>query len=262
MAATLAYMAARGDDRIAACTFFTAQVDFTEPGELGVFIDEDQLAGVEEAMSKKGYLEGSRDGHHLQHAARQRPDLVVRGQQLPDGQGPLPVRPAVLERRCHAHAGGDAQLLPAQHVPEEPAGEAGRAGHRQRADRPAARSRSRSTCRPARTTTSRPAKSVYKATQIFSGPVRFMLAGSGHIAGVVNPPRNKKYQHWLNETAKNPPTLDEWRPARPGIPRLVVERLGQVAVGEVRSQGAGARARRRRPARDRGRAGQLREGAD
>jgi len=56
-----------------------------------------------------------------------------------------------------------------------------------------------------------PAKSVYKATQIFSGPVRFMLAGSGHIAGVVNPPRNKKYQHWLNETAKNPPTLDEWK---------------------------------------------------
>src|SRR6266550_2369580 len=59
MATTLAYMAARGDDRIAACTFFTAQVDFTEPGELGVFIDEDQLATVEELMSKKGYLEGS-----------------------------------------------------------------------------------------------------------------------------------------------------------------------------------------------------------
>ncbi|MDO8399590.1 MAG: class I poly(R)-hydroxyalkanoic acid synthase, partial [Bradyrhizobium sp.] len=48
MAATLSYMAARGDDRIAACTFFTAQVDFTEPGELGVFIDEDQLASIEE----------------------------------------------------------------------------------------------------------------------------------------------------------------------------------------------------------------------
>ena len=59
MATTLAYMAARGDDRIVACTFFTAQVDFTEPGELGVFIDEDQLASVEQAMSKKGYLEGS-----------------------------------------------------------------------------------------------------------------------------------------------------------------------------------------------------------
>src|SRR5262249_13472801 len=47
MATALALMAARGDDRIAACTFFTAQVDFSEPGELGVFIDEDQLASVE-----------------------------------------------------------------------------------------------------------------------------------------------------------------------------------------------------------------------
>jgi polyhydroxyalkanoate synthase len=56
-----------------------------------------------------------------------------------------------------------------------------------------------------------PAKSVYKATQLFSGPVRFMLAGSGHIAGVVNPPDAKKYMHWLNETEQNPPTLDEWR---------------------------------------------------
>ena len=49
----------------------------------------------------------------------------------------------------------------------------------------------------------RAVKSVYKATQIFSGPVRFMLAGSGHIAGVVNPPRGNKYQHWINETGKN-----------------------------------------------------------
>ena len=254
-------MAARGDDRIAACTFFTAQVDFTEPGELGVFIDEDQLASVEEMMSKKGYLEGPRDGHHLQHAARQRPDLVVRREQLPAGQGPLPLRPAVLERRRHAHAGGDAQLLPAQHVPEEPAGEAGRPDRSTTCRSTCARSRSRSTCRPARKTTSRRPSRSTRRRSIFAGPVRFMLAGSGHIAGVVNPPRNKKYQHWLNETAKNPPTLDEWRGGRQGIPGLVVERLGQVAVGQVRPQGAGARAGPGRPAGDRGRAGQLRQGA-
>ena len=131
---------------------------------------------------------------------------------------------------------------------------------RRRADRPRARSRSRSTCRPARRTTSRPATSVYKATQIYSGPGALHAGGSGHIAGVVNPPRSKKYQHWVNETAKNPPTLDEWQ-AGAEEPRLVVARLGQVAVGQVRRQGAGARARRRRPARHRGRARQLREGA-
>ena len=54
MAATLAYMAARGDDRIKACTFFTAQVDFTEPGELGVFIDDEQLAALEKTMQQEG----------------------------------------------------------------------------------------------------------------------------------------------------------------------------------------------------------------
>jgi polyhydroxyalkanoate synthase len=48
-------------------------------------------------------------------------------------------------------------------------------------------------------------------SQIFKGPARFMLAGSGHIAGVVNPPAAKKYQHWLNETQSNPPTLAEWQ---------------------------------------------------
>ncbi len=211
MAATLAYMAARGDDRIAACTFFTAQVDFSEPGELGVFIDEDQLASVEEMMGKKGYLEGSRDGHDLQHAARQRPHLVVRREQLPDGQGPLPLRPAVLERRRHAHAGGDAQLLPAQHVPEEPAQSRRAASSVDNVPIDLRKITIPVYIQAGKEDHIAPSRSVYKATQIFSGPVRFMLAGSGHIAGVVNPPRNKKYQHWLNETDKNPPTLAEWQ---------------------------------------------------
>jgi polyhydroxyalkanoate synthase len=55
-----------------------------------------------------------------------------------------------------------------------------------------------------------PYPSVFKACHVYSGPVRFVLAGSGHIAGVINPPAAKKYQHWLNETPKNPPTFEEW----------------------------------------------------
>src|SRR5262249_39945364 len=58
-AATLAYMATKKDKRIASATFFTTLVDFKEPGELGVFIDEEQLAALEARMSEKGYLEGS-----------------------------------------------------------------------------------------------------------------------------------------------------------------------------------------------------------
>ncbi len=86
---------------------------------------------------QEGLSRRHRDGDHLQHAARQRPHLVVRRQQLPDGQGPISLRSFVLERRCDAHAGGHAHVLPAQHVREEPAGQAGRADHRQCPDRPA-----------------------------------------------------------------------------------------------------------------------------
>ena len=210
MAATLAYMAARGDDRIVACTFFTAQVDFTEPGELGVFIDEDQLASVEEAMSKKGYLEGSEMAttFNMLRANDLIWSFVVNNYLM--GKDPFPFdllfwnadatrMPAAMhsyylrnmyQKNLLVQPGG----LVINGVPIDLGKittpvylQAGKEDH------------------------IAPAKSVYKATQIYSGPVRFMLAGSGHIAGVVNPPRNKKYQHWLNETAKNPPTLDEWK---------------------------------------------------
>jgi len=210
MAATLAYMAARNDDRIVACTFFTAQVDFSEPGELGVFIDEDQLASVEEMMSKKGYLEGSEMAttFNMLRANDLIWSFVVNNYLM--GKDPFPFD--------LLYWNADATRMPAamhsyylrnmyqKNLLSQPGGivldnvpidlgkikipvyiQAGKEDH------------------------IAPSRSVYKATQIFSGPARFMLAGSGHIAGVVNPPRNKKYQHWLNETGKNPPTLAEWQ---------------------------------------------------
>jgi polyhydroxyalkanoate synthase len=54
-----------------------------------------------------------------------------------------------------------------------------------------------------------PFRSVYKTTQLFAGPIRFILAGSGHIAGVVNPPAANKYQYWTNDSL--PPTVEEWQ---------------------------------------------------
>ena len=210
MATTLAYMAARGDDRIAAITFFTAQVDFTEPGELGVFIDEDQLAGVEEVMSKKGYLEGTEMAttFNMLRANDLIWSFVVNNYLM--GKDPFPFdllfwnadatrMPAAMhsyylrnmyQKNLLAKPGGltiDNVPIDLRKIAIPVYLQAGKDDH------------------------IAPAKSVYKATQLFSGPVRFMLAGSGHIAGVVNPPAAKKYQHWLNETAKNPPTLDEWR---------------------------------------------------
>ncbi len=260
LATTLAYMAARGDDRIAACTFFTAQVDFTEPGELGVFIDEDQLASVEEMMSKKGYLEGSEMAttFNMLRANDLIWSFVVNNYLM--GKDPFPFDLLFWN--------ADATRMPAamhsyylrnmyqKNLLVKPGGLV----HRQRADRPA---QDHDPGLPAGRQ-GRP----HRARQVgLQGDADLQRAGalhaggSGHIAGVVNPPRNKKYQHWLNETAKNPPTLDEWRAGAQEYPGLVVARLGQVAVGQVRPEGPGARAGRRRPARDRGRAGQLREGA-
>ena len=210
MAATLAWMAARGDDRIAACTFFTAQVDFSEPGELGVFIDEDQLAGLEAKMSKKGFLEGSEMAttFNMLRANDLIWSFVVNNYLM--GKDPFPFdllfwnadatrMPAAMhsyylrnmyQKNLLVQPGAltlDGVPIDLRKIDIPIYLQAGKEDH------------------------IAPAKSVYKATQIFSGPVRFMLAGSGHIAGVVNPPRNRKYQHWLNETQHNPPTLEEWR---------------------------------------------------
>ncbi len=210
MATTLAYMAARGDDRIAACTFFTAQVDFTEPGELGVFIDEEQLAGVEQVMSKKGYLDGTEMAttFNMLRANDLIWSFVVNNYLM--GKDPFPFdllfwnadatrMPAAMhmyylrnmyQKNLLVQPGGlvlDNVPIDLRKISIPVYIQAGKEDH------------------------IAPAKSVYKATQIFSGPVRFMLAGSGHIAGVVNPPSAKKYQHWLNEVATNPPTLPEWQ---------------------------------------------------
>ncbi len=205
---TLAYMAAKGDDRIKSATFFVTMMDFQEAGELGVFIDEEQLSRARGEDEQARLSRRQRDGDDVQHAARQRPDLVVRGQQLPAGQRAVPVRPAVLEQRFDPHAGADAQLLSAQDVPGEPAGE-----------RPAASSwrACRSTCgkikTPAYFLSTRedhiaPWKSTYRGTQLLGGEKRFVLAAVGHIAGVVNPPDSGKYSHWINPEL--PPDPEQW----------------------------------------------------
>jgi polyhydroxyalkanoate synthase len=209
MAATLASMKARGDDRVKACTFFTAQVDFSEAGELSVFIDEEQLSYIEDLMSKRGYLDGAEMAttFNMLRANDLIWSFVVNNYLM--GKDPFPFD--------LLYWNSDATRMPAamhifylrkmyqENLLVKPGGimldnvpidlrtidipvyiQSGRDDH------------------------IAPYKSVYKATQIYSGPVRFMLAGSGHIAGVVNPPAAKKYQHWLNETSKNPPSADDW----------------------------------------------------
>jgi len=117
LASTLAYMAAKKDERIKSATFFTTMVDFEDAGELGVFIDEEQITSLENKMDEKGYLAST---HMASTFNMMRgTDLIwsfVRHQQLPDGQGPPSLRPIVLEFRFHPHAGGHAFVLFAQYV--------------------------------------------------------------------------------------------------------------------------------------------------
>ncbi len=136
LASTLAYMATKGDDRIKSATFFVTMMDFAEAGELGVFIDEEQLKSLEEKMSKRGYLEGSEMAttFNMLRANDLIWSFVVNNYLL--GNDPFPFDLLVLECGFDADAGAHAQLLPAQDVPGEPAGGAWRDQPGGRADRP------------------------------------------------------------------------------------------------------------------------------
>ena len=103
-----------------------------------------------------------------------------------------------------------------------------------------------------------PANSVFIGSKLFGGPVRHVMAGSGHIAGVVNPPAKKKYQFWSGEPAA---TLSRMDGESDRDAWLLVAGLGRMARRAVRSQGPGARSVGRAAEADRGRAGVLRERA-
>ena len=120
-AATLAYMAAKGDDRIAAATFFTTQVDFSDPGDLKIFADEDRIKNIESRNADVRLSRQQLDGQYVQHAAAERNDLVLCRQQLPEGRRADGLRPAGVEQRFHPHAARQSFLLPAQLLSQQPA---------------------------------------------------------------------------------------------------------------------------------------------
>jgi polyhydroxyalkanoate synthase subunit PhaC len=198
LAATLAILAAKGDAaKVKSATFFTAQVDFTKAGELLNFIDDDQIKMVE-AIATDGYV----DGRYLALTFN-----LLRGKDLIWGNV---VSNYLLGQDYPAfdllHWNGDVTNLPAK-------------WHRSylcdlyrdnKLAQPGAMSalgtpidltkvKTPSYIQAGREDHIAPIESVWKIRDHFSGPLRFVMAGSGHIAGVVNPPSAQKYQHWLNE---------------------------------------------------------------
>lgn len=207
LAATLAHMAAKRDARIKSATFFTTMLDFEESGELGVFIDEEQLQALEEKMESRGYLEG-RDMATTFNMLRANDliwSFVVNNYLL--GQEPFPFdllywnddstrMPAKMHSFYLRRMYQENDLV-------KPGG----------IELDGVKLDLRKIKLPAYILSTRedhiaPWKSTYRATQLFKGPTRFVLAASGHIAGVVNPPESGKYSHWVG--AELPPEAEAW----------------------------------------------------
>jgi len=194
LAATLAYMAAVGDKRITSATFFAAQIDFTDPGDLKVFVDAEQLKQVEERMAEQGYLDGSQMANAFNML---RPNDLIWSYYVNNylkGKEPMPFdllvwnsdstrMPAANHkfylRHCYLQndlsngrmvLGGKTLDLKQVTIPVYEL--ATKEDH------------------------IAPARSVFTGAKCFGGPVRYVMAGSGHIAGVVNPPGKPKYQYW------------------------------------------------------------------
>ncbi len=204
LACTLGYLAAKDDKRITTATFLATMIDFEEAGELEVFIDEEQLATIEERMNERGYLEGSdmATTFNMLRANDLIWSFVVNNYLL--GKDPFPFdllywnadstrMPAAMHSYYLRSMYQDNKLV-------EPGGITldGVPIDLTRVETP-------SYFLSAREDHIAPWASTYRATQIFSGPIRFVLSASGHIAGVVNPPAAGKYSHWVNATiAKTP----------------------------------------------------------
>jgi polyhydroxyalkanoate synthase len=209
MACTLAWMAQKKIDRIKAVTFFAAQVDFTEAGELSVFTDEETLTYLENLMAEKGYLDGGEMAttFNMLRANDLIWSFVVNNYLL--GKEPFPFDLLYWNADCtrmpakmHAFY---LRNMYQKNLLSQP-GQLELAGEKLDL---------RQIRIPVYLQASKddhiaPYRSVYKATQLYGGPVRFMMAGSGHIAGVINHPDAKKYQHWRNETETNPPNVEDW----------------------------------------------------
>lgn len=206
-ACTLAYMSARKDNRIKSATFLTTMIDFSDPGELGVFIDEEQIDLMEEHMNKKGYLEGS----HMSTVFNMMRDndliwsFIVNNYLM--GRRPLPfdllywnsdsTRMPVMMHSFYL------RNMYLQNKLIEPGGIT-------LAGVPIDLSQIKT---PTYILSTRedhiaPWQSTYAATSLYAGTKRFVLSASGHIAGVVNPPLKEKYCYWTN--AKTPKDPDTW----------------------------------------------------
>jgi polyhydroxyalkanoate synthase len=207
LGATLGYLAAKKDERVKSATFFVSLLDFSQPGELGVFIDEEQVANLEKKMNERGYLEGSEMAgtFNLLRANDLVWSFVVNNYLL--GKDPFPfdllywnADSTRMPARMHSFYLRNMYIKNLMGVP----------GAIELKGVPIDLSKVKLPSYFISTVEDHiaPWKTTYKGAQYLGGPVRFVLGGSGHIAGIVNPPAARKYHFWTND--QMPATADEW----------------------------------------------------
>jgi len=204
---TLAYLAARGEEPFASATFFAAQVDFTKAGDLMLFIDDTQLKALEEMMAERGYLDGSRMATVFNMLRPK--DLIwpyiVNNYML--GKKPFPFDLLFWNQDSTrmTPANHNFYLREFYHENKLARGQMSIGGVK--LDLAKVKLPIYELC--AKEDHIAPAKSVFIGSKLFGGPVTYVLSGSGHIAGVINPPGDKvKYQYWTND--KKTATLEAW----------------------------------------------------
>jgi len=207
LATTLAWLAEKRRVRVTSATFLAAQVDFTKAGDLLVFVDEGQISALERDMQEAGVLEGSRMAmafnmlrsndliwsyvvnNYLKGQAPSAFDLLhwnSDATRMPAANHSYYLRNCYLENRLSTGTMVlDNTLLDLSKVKVPVYNLATREDH------------------------IAPPDSVLYGSQFFGGPVKYVLAGSGHIAGVVNPPASGKYQYWTNDNIKDV-SLSDW----------------------------------------------------
>jgi polyhydroxyalkanoate synthase len=208
LGATLGFLAQKKEiDRVASATFFVSLLDFSKPGELGVFIDEAQVENLERKMNERGYLEGSEMAgtFNMLRANDLVWSFVVNNYLM--GKDPFPfdllywnADSTRMPARMHSFYLRNMYIKNLLGVP----------GGINLSGVPIDLSKVKVPSYFISTVEDHiaPWKTTYLGAKYLGAPARFVLGGSGHIAGIVNPPSAKKYHYWTNDAL--PPTPDEW----------------------------------------------------